>query len=325
MLTYHRRPLACALVALFALTLPAPAADINKYLPDDADLVMVINVKQLMQAPIVQKYAPQLLKKAAEGDDHLKKALTGLGFDPLKDLTSVTVASSGIGPDGKGTIIFEGTFDTAKFEAVAEAAGKDSPVKVLKEGEHKIFEIKYASEPKPAYAGILDKNTIVLATEKSQVLESFDRAAGKKTGKLKKELAALIEKANAAQSLWMVAPATVLTQAPIPLDGDAAKTLAKIDNLNIGFTLTAEFKLAIAVVTKSADAAKEVKEQLNTGIEMIKGIVNQIASTEKKLSVVVDIIGAMRVANDGNVITLKSELSPEMIEKLEKIIKSDSN
>jgi hypothetical protein len=322
MLSICHRLISCTVVALLTFALPAAADDVNKYLPDDADIVMVINVKQLMQAPLVQKYAPELLKKAQESDAHVKMALTGLGFDPLKDLTTVTVTSTvirgGMSAESNAAIILEGTFDAARLEALAEAAaGKDNPVKVIKEGEHKIFEVKYASEPKPMYAGIVDKSTIVLATEKSYVLEAFDRAAGKKTGNLKKELATLIAKANPSQSVWLVAPASVFVG-----PGDTTETLKKIDHLNVGFSLTNEFKMAAAIVTKSADATKEVTEQLNAGIEQLKGILALMADEEKKYAVVVDLIGAMRVTSEGVVITLKTELSQQTLEKLEKNFKS---
>ena len=91
--------------------------------------------------------------------------------------------------------------------------------------------------------------------------------------------------------------------------------MLKIDNINLGLNITEDFTMAMAVATKSADAAKEIAEELKNGLEQVKGILALIAGQQKEVAPLVDIIGSMKVATDSNTVTLKSEVSHELIEK----------
>src|SRR6266478_1706885 len=121
----RRSQMVLAALAIFALAVPGRAADVNKFLPDDAEIIMVLNVQQILQSPLVQKHGIAHAKQFLQTDDKVKKILEALGFDPLKDLTRLTAAASAVSQDAKGAIIVEGNFDVAKFEAKAEELVKE--------------------------------------------------------------------------------------------------------------------------------------------------------------------------------------------------------
>jgi hypothetical protein len=313
----RRFPIVLAALALMAWAMPARAADVNKFLPDDAEIVLVVNVQQILSSPLVAKNALPHIKQMLQSNEKVKKDLEGLGFDPFKDLTRVTATASAVSPDAKGAIIIEGNFDVAKFEAKALEMTKEKAdmFKAVVDGGHKLLEIKNPNEDKPAYAALIDKNTAVISQDKSFILDSFERSTGKKKVALKKDIKALIEKANQGQSIWLVAPGAVFAKSPLAEDDKAKKIIEKIDSLNVGVNLTEDISMNTAIVTKSPDAAKEISEEVKNGLEQMKGLLSLIAGQQKELAPLVEVVGSIKVAVDNTTITLKSEVSKEMIEK----------
>lgn len=312
------RSFAClAAGALLLLALPVRGAEVNKFLPDDTEFVMTVNMQQIMDSPLVKKYAMEHIKVLMQSDDHVKKTLEALGFDPLKDLTSLTAAGAGFGPDSKGIIIAQGKFDQAKVEAYAEKMAKDNAeaVKVDKFENHKIFEIKVPGEDKPMFAAVVDSQTIIAVSDKAGLKDAFDRAAGKKQSNPRKELLALLEKVDTKQSMWMALPASVLAKSPLGEDYRAKKIVEKIDNVTMGFTVSKGLQMGVTVLTKTADGAKELTEEVKTGLEQAKGFVALIAGQQKELAPLADLIGSIKVETEGTKIMLKSEVSEELIDK----------
>lgn len=121
------------------------AAD-PKYLPNDTEIVLTVNVKQILDSELVKanKDAVDQGKAMLEnqaGDNPAMKYLKAAGFDIFRDLHSVTVASSGA--KEPSAIIVTGKFDSAKITATAEEAAKDNPdsLKVTKLAQQTVFEI----------------------------------------------------------------------------------------------------------------------------------------------------------------------------------------
>src|SRR5260370_1078179 len=101
-------------LAACVVACPARAAEVDKHLPGDANLVVSVNVQQLLASEVVKKYALAKLKDAMKGDAETEKVLKELGLDPLTDFTRVTVAlTTGAGPE-KPLIVVRGKFDKAK-------------------------------------------------------------------------------------------------------------------------------------------------------------------------------------------------------------------
>src|SRR5205085_1963922 len=99
--------------AMLALIVPVRAAEIDKYLPGDAEVVATVNVKQIADSAVFKKYGEEKARELLKDNDHASKVLEALGLDPFKHITSVTIAAAGT--DDKGYIIVHGQFDIAKF------------------------------------------------------------------------------------------------------------------------------------------------------------------------------------------------------------------
>jgi hypothetical protein len=306
---------------VLALVLPARAAEVDKYLPADAEFVSVVNVKQAASSAIFKKYGEEKLRALLKDNEQVAKIMEDLGFDPFKDVTSFVGAGSSLEPDGKAYLIAHGNFDVKKIDDKAEEEAKNHGdiLKIHKEGAHKIYEVNSPGDDKPLFVGLVDKGTMVGSNEKDFVLGAFEVASGKKTNTVKKELKDLIEKSDPKQTWWFVMTGTVLGKSPLAAvaqqDEKAKKIIEKIDSLALGITVDKDIKLSFAIGSKSAENAKELAEDLKTKLDEAKGMVALIAGQNKQLEPLVDVVNSIKVGTDGSSVTFKGEVGEELIEK----------
>src|SRR5262249_18494022 len=118
------------LVAGFVVAGTASAADIDKYLPEDTNGLVSLNVRQVIDSPGFKKNYLPLIQKELKAKPDVQKQLKDLGFDPFKDVDRVLLAfaescerASGDKTEPGVYLIFHGRFDSAKLHAkLAEIA-----------------------------------------------------------------------------------------------------------------------------------------------------------------------------------------------------------
>jgi hypothetical protein len=293
-------------VALFAVALPVRAAEVEKYFPDDAEAVLTLNIKQILESPLL-KSGLEAAKRGIQDDAEAQKTLKDLGFDPFKDLEQVAVAMPGGQPD-RALLLVQGRFDVAKFEAKAEEAGKGE-VKVHNIGDRKVFESKV---PVPnlgdqsLFICLLDPTTIAVSGTKEGVVDALDKKAGKKKTMLKKELQDLLAKADPKQSLSVVMLGTAAGLADVS---------DKVQHVTGGVTLVNDVNANFVVAAKNADAAKEVENAIKEGLGQLKTIVTFMAANQKELAPLADLFGVIKVTSEGSTVTIKGQVTKEAIEK----------
>ena len=311
-------------VALPAFAAPvaaeAPAAGYEKYLPDAADGVVTINVRQLLDSELIKKAG---LDKFLAGDD-AQKAMKTIGLDPLKDIERVVITSDKEKSDDPYFII-QGKFDPAKLSSAIEsqAENKKDALKIHKTEHGKIYELTKLDEivklpPQAAGAGVnlkgksvfavvADKGNVVLVGTKESAETVLAKAAGKKTTKLtSKELPGLIAKINPKQTLAVALPAP---------GGDD-----KIKSITGGITVTSDVKSDFKVTTADADAAKDLNGKIGEQLKMAQGIVELIVLQQKELAPAVDIIAGIKHDAKDNAIAITSEIKGDTLQKLAKAV-----
>jgi hypothetical protein len=91
-----------AAIAMVAATLlasaPARAVEPDKMIPADAEAVIVFNVRQTLDSPLIKAYALDKIKDAMKGNAQAETVLKAAGIDPLKDIDSVLITNAGITP-----------------------------------------------------------------------------------------------------------------------------------------------------------------------------------------------------------------------------------
>jgi hypothetical protein len=306
------------LAILAGLTQSARASDVDKLLPNQTELIVVVNVKQIVEAPLIKKHALERLRTLLKGNNEATKILESVGFDPFRDLTSITTATSGVSPDAKFLAIVHGQFDPAKLEKKAEEVAKEKTdmLKISKEGDQKIYEVKAnPNDDKPAFVGIVDSKTVVASNDKEYVADAFAKAAGKKTTSLNKDVQTLIEKADPNQSIWLAAPGTTFSKSELASEQKAKQSLEKVRSVTAAIAISKDVKFTLTVAAKTADNAKELAEEIKEGLTQIKGLLAVLAGNQKEIAPVVDLVGSIEVATDGTAVTLKSAVSEDLIEK----------
>jgi len=289
------------------------AADVEKYLPDGTVLVMTVNVKQILDSPIVKNH---LLGKLQAVLKQNASTLNALGLDPLKDITRFTAASTGTNTDSKGLLILSGNFDPAKIEAVAQKKAKQhaEELKMTEDNGHKVFEVQLPQSDKPLLVCVLDKSTIVASVDKDSLEEAFART-GDKQAKLNKDVEELLKGVDTEQSLWVAMLGEALSKNERIPDEKIKKNLENIETISAGLTVSNDIKLLINVFAKNADGAKEVAKALTELVNNAKGFAAMMANDKKELTPLVGVVDSIKVETEGKKVIVKSEVTEDVIKE----------
>src|SRR5207302_9024284 len=129
------------------------AAEFDQFLPDDTAVVVSVNVEQLLNSPLGKKYIRAALEQGIKDNPQAQEMLKAFNFDPLKDLTRLTVAATGTDQDN-ALAILNGKFDREKVESTLAKVAADQPdkVKIHKADSTIVYEM-INDEKKPSFAG----------------------------------------------------------------------------------------------------------------------------------------------------------------------------
>lgn len=304
-----RRLLAGLLVVTAALAASAgQAAEPNKYLPNNAEGVVIINVKQLLEAPLVKDNLDTLKAMLTSAGD-TQKILDELGFDPFQDVETIVISIDE--SPSKPLVLLQGKFDMAKIQTKAESAAKEnsSVLTIGKAGGYTIYEVKPPDQNDTMFVALVDGATVAASPNKDYVVEVLDKKEGKKKAEIKKELQALLAKADPKQSISIVSLGG-------PLAATGQPTAAKITSVVGGITITDEVKAELVLTTKNADDAKALESELKDGIDQVKALVDLTANQNKELKPLVDAVETLKVSAQGATVNVKGHLAKDVIKKL---------
>src|SRR5262249_46222626 len=110
----------------FLLSARSQAAEVDRFLPGDTEIIVHVNLRQALGSDLVKKYALEQIKTPLKQSAELQAVLTAAGVDPIKDITSLTLAAPGKINADSGLVIVRGNFDADKFhKAAADFADKN--------------------------------------------------------------------------------------------------------------------------------------------------------------------------------------------------------
>lgn len=308
---------------------PLSAAEIDKYLLNDTDAVIVLNVKQVIEAPLFKKHYEEVLRKLLGSSAETQQQLKDVGVDPFKDVERIFIVHGESshrldpkpGAKGESSLFFivRGKFDAAKFQAKAEQVAKDYPerFKITKAGTGRLLEVKLADT---AYLAMPDSTTIVASFFKEQVLEAIEKGAGTKKTALKfKDVQTLIDKADAKQSLWLVATGRtvhsfdttvkVINGKKVEVQTKDSLASAGVESVSGGVLMTDGIKTEITVLVKDDKRAKQVAEfvqmDLRDGVERAW----KAAIMEKQYDPLREYLRSLATEAKGKKVTIGGEVS----------------
>jgi hypothetical protein len=294
-----------------ASAVPSYSGDTDKFFPSNTKVVITLNVKQMLESPLVKKDLPKI-QEQIKSNAEAQKRLSALGFDPLKDLDTVSIAAAGVEDQEQMLIVARGKFDTAKFKAMGEEVAKEKKdnFKAHQVDGQTIYEVTIPQQPRPLFMALVDGTTIVAGGKKNDITDALAIQAGKKQSTPTKELQGLLSKANPKQSLSVVVLGAAI--------GNGVPFGDKVEHISGGITVADSIQTDFVIATKDAESAKGLAEMVQAGLEQGKQFVMLFAQQQKELAPAADLLEVLKVDTKDNSITIKGVVTKEALEKLEK-------
>jgi len=330
MLRLSRVVLSAAVVAGLSVS-SIRAAEPDKLLPADADLVVQVNVKQILDSDIVKKYALEQLKQTLDGQD-AKKLLTEIGLDPLKDIDRIVGASieTKIGQrvDAKGLVIVHGTFDPDKLYKAAEAQSKKDADRfaMIKEGNTVIFKFTPDSGGQPIYGTVVNDKTVVAATDKKLIATALKAADEKKKAPIKPELAELFKKMDEKASIFVVSivkgkfdEVKLPGGGNIPVDlSSLQKLLPMTETISLTLKVGANVDVEVTLGMKDGDTAGDMRNALNDLIKQVKPLAQLAGAAEPRAKPLSDVLNTIKTMTNDKNVTITGKVTGANIGKMVK-------
>jgi hypothetical protein len=335
---------ALALLVLFhtraALAAPDKVVVVSKteafqLLPNDSEYVLTVNIRKAVDSPLLKGYVPwlKLALRATEYKDFLPA-----GFDLFKHIDSMTCAGPISVEKEKGLAIFTGKFDVAQFQKHGEETAKKKPklLKITKLGDARVWEITTREGEDGSvsrYALLLDKHTLLLAGSKDYLKDALAKAAGKKKTELKKELKALLEKADqklTVSAVFLTSPlAKVLANVEVggmpAVPDEANGLLDKLKGISAGIMLGDDLKILVGIGTKDKEAAQDMTQKVNLALLIAPIAIGRLANQNDQLAsygkLLKEVIRATRAKRKDDTVNITLTLTKDFIKKVEKMIK----
>jgi len=284
----------------------------EKLTPADADAIVVVNVKQILDSALLKKYnVPGLLQGVIEGSSEAQEITKALNFDPLKDLDSIQISGTGVAQES-GLVIVKGNFDQTKVEAALAEHAKKEPekLKVSKEGALTLFEMKGQQN---SYGTVLGKDTIVIATSKDSLLKAAKGGVG---GALNKDLTKALTRVTGKESFYAVARITDEMKDKATDGGknkQAKEILGPLVSAAASLNITSDVVFNTVLETKDDDSAEKLGMQLN-GLKSLAGLLTPQDNKNQK-ELIEQVIKQLKITASGTTVTINLKITDEMIQK----------
>lgn len=308
-----RSSLAALVLAVSLPAAPITAAEVSRFLPAGTEIVAVVNVRQLLDAPLAKKHALEQARTALKDNADLQKILSATGFDPLRDVTTLTLAAPGGDLQDGVLLIVSGTFHVDRIHAAADEIIKAEPatLKVHTHGRLRIYESKGKDGSGPGFAALADRTTLLVSPTQAPILAAIEAASQPRPAP-KKELLALIEKADGQQSVWFAALATKEMKELLRSNAQTVNVADKITSFTGTVTLSDAARAIVHIHATDLRAAGEVQRLM----EALKGFVQFAALSNKEYGPLFsDILDALKVSSQRNTVTIGGMVTSDVIDK----------
>lgn len=308
---------ALALAALIA-AVPLWAAEPDAYLPANAELVMVVNVRQLLDSEVVKKYGLEEMKKALAKEEKAQAFQKATGVDVLTDIDSIMLANAGGVEKGQTEIVVRGKFNPDKINAALQDYAKKEAGKVAvlpKEGGVQVYEFKpEKKDDKPLFAAFADNKTIVATQSKEETVKAV-KNAGKQAAAPTPKMKAALAKVSGKDSLWGAYVITDEAKAVMKKNPQTANLADKLDMITGSVNLSDAAQASLQIHTTDAEGAKQVKGIITQFANLFKVM---LQGNEEVPASVAELLGNLKVDSDNTTVSIGLKLDAGMIEKLSK-------
>ena len=337
-------------IACAGWALPASAAEWEKYLLDDTNFILSVNVRQVLQSPLFMKHFQRQFEELLKTEG-AQAVLKDTGVNPFQDIESLVVVMGKSSLPGEGVkeaadalsrgplIVVHGRFDADKVQARIEQAAKDMPevIKIRGIGKANVAEFTAPlTVPEIKYfAVVLDKTTLVLAPRRGQIEDVLEKAAGDRKTELKDPVLRQLMKAlDLKQAINVAATSDAVVNSRYSSMTQNEKKTVTVKHERFGdFGIEAltgkgsvdnDIRGKVTLATKDAESAKKLNGMLEQTLSQIKEegerqIVRE-KHHEKEIAALLEAIKTVRVSAKGREVTLEGHAGAAAVQA---VIKHD--
>lgn len=312
--------------AALMLAAPAPAGDFDKYLPDNSQFFVHINLPKLFSSEMVRKAVPMVFDKYGDQiagfygmakqfnpnapdvpEDQIKDALKkaadpkviAQAFDLAKDAVSdIVIAGNPKSDKPDVVVLIKSPFITAEgAEMIAGFAGATPQMKLdkIKKGNNTIYAMTVPQQPDAkVYLTIPQAGLLQISMSEGQAEASF-AAKGKPGEALNK----LMAKRGDKDFLFVAG-----------LGDDGADYSSMAGSLVLDKDLSGTMNVLYKDEKKAAEQAKEATEKLNDMLDQLKGFLGDKADVLKPH------LEKTKATADGNKVTATLSIPGSVVDKL---------
>jgi hypothetical protein len=322
-----RQPSLLAAFVLVAVSWPATAAAPHKLMPDDAQMVIRINVKGLLESDIVKKNALEQIKTALRENIQLGLIFDSLGFDPMRDVNSLVLAVSqlpeappqpGAGLDqisaGEALVIVEGKFDLKKVHETLALAAKDNPdqLSVSEYNGLKLYEGKQNDQT--MFVVFLDGSTVLLSNKKPLITTAVDVHQGKRKPNPNRTMVNMLAKVSEDDTVIMALPLPQAAKEAARNNPQAAVLVESLEGFTASATTGKDLNVSLFIHTTDAQGAQQIRAQLEALKQFAAGALQgQGVPGGEALAEMIQ--NAKIEVTAGKTVSVKMTLTQEMIDK----------
>jgi len=307
--------LALVMTQLTAAPIPGVKAggdDGDRWLLDDAEVIMVFNFKQLFDSKLMKGGYTDKLRDAIKNNEKAKEMMDKLGLDVTKDVDSILISAAGKDKESaKGRIVFRGNFDTDKL---SKAMKTNDKVKASKEGGVEVFEIE-AQGGVNLYGAFNGKTTFVL-TESKEATASLAKDGPSKAASLNKDVKAALATFTGKESMALV---VVISDEIKKLGAAQPQLQTALKGLKtITASVTAEEGVTLKLVGNTTDskAATALEKQMN-GLKAIADLA--VGMNDMIPAPVKEAVEGIKIDKTRDSVIVTMPISKELIEKAAKM------
>jgi X-X-X-Leu-X-X-Gly heptad repeat protein len=327
MSAFRTASLTLLVLAGTVLSAPARAAEVDKYLPDDTNLVLTVHVDSLLDAPLVAKGMPVVLKRygydlmmatmgespaARKALEDNRKAIQKM----LGDRTAIEeilsqwkqharqIVLAGNTDTANGfVIIVRGEFDKDDLDNVLWQASDFWGWELKSEDvdDHTVYQLTRPDTFETYFIAVTEAGVCVFSPEKDRVMYALAKADGTENTQLSKEMRTALSKVDDRQTIWMTA-----------VNNHSTDVL----RMSGGITVADDVKVEVVVKTRNAEAAEAEVSRLNEGLGQLKAGLDKLAKADAKLKPLATALKPIQASAQGSTVTLKARIDGEAFRKL---------
>ena len=308
----------------------AGAAEADKYLPDDANLVISFDFRGFLDSPVVKKNAPELVARygiqfydaMADADPEFKKSFkdkrdlvksmlsdrdaTAKMLKDWGEAVGTVVVAGNTDEEEPGLFLVRGNFDAAGLKKAIEGTSLFSgkPFKTDALGRRTVYQLNGLGTEKDTvyYAALLEDGVCAVAPKRDAIVEAAAKADGKRETKLSKRMLSALDKVDGKQTLWMCAVS--------PNEGE------DVQSFSAGVTFGKDIQMDLVAQARNAAAARTQAAEMNKGLDEAKDALAHVAESFELLKPLSDDLKPVQATAVDSTIAAHLTITQTTIDKM---------